>query len=80
MNFNGGKCKVTHSGTINRSSCCKPRTHKLGITKEKKYLGLLADPWMIMNHQCDTVMKQTNTILEHIRQYNSGRSETMTDV
>lgn len=80
MNFNGAKCKVSHSGTINKSSCCKPRTLKLGITNERKYLGLLADPWIIMNHQCDTVMKQTNTILERIRQYTSDRSETMTDI
>lgn len=80
MNFNGAKCKVTHSGTINKNTCCKARTLKLGITREKKYLGLLTDPRMIMNHQCDAAMKQTNTIVEHSSRYTSGRSETMTDI
>lgn len=69
INFNRTKYKVTCSGTINISICCKPTTHTLGKTKEEKYLGSLADlRIMTMKHQCDKAIKETNIILKHIRQ------------
>lgn len=81
MNFNRTKYKVTCSGTINISICCKPRTHTLGKTKEKKYLSSLADlRIMTMKHRCDKAIKETNIILKHIRQYISCRSEIMMNI
>lgn len=49
--------------------------------KEKKHPGLLAGPWVIINNQCATVMKQKISFLNILgNECTSGGLETMTDI
>ena len=68
LRFNADKCKVLHIGRDNEHyEYYMDRDTKIGVTKNKRHLGVQIDPDLKFNQHVETVTSKANRMLGMMR-------------